>query len=407
MISFVWSSKYPFIAGSGGSETYTAGQIRELIRRGIPTRIITIGFGEQDGREDFPDIPFFALESKDQLGELDDLLVYITYPLDVKTRHQPYAILHCPPPTYNHGDPLYVRHAFKGVRLITASKYAAGIWRRYLKTNFGHMPTVYPFADEAFDKAIRPHYDNNVRPLRILYAGRLIPDKGIYTLLSSLHMEILEGLSYKVSVTSAGSNTNDGAIILKMLEAHPGVRVLNARKNVKEMAELLAKQDIVVMPSTNIFWQELFGMLSIEAQHTGCRVVASRSGGLPETNLGGVVLVRPDDPQALAAGLAKAIALGPLTGRERQSARRQFTVTQSVDSLLKVINYDRYKQTSQLKVGTATLKRTRLPRGAAALQQLALPQLSLPNLGLRPVRPSHLLELTEAGLKSPVRPDRP
>lgn len=342
MISFVWSSKYPFIAGSGGSETYTAGQIRELLRRGIPARIITIGHSIHDGRDDFPDIPFLALDTVDQLGELDDLLVYITYPLEVKTKHQAYAILHCPPPTYQHGDPLYNKHAFKGVRLITASKFAAGMWWRNLRYTVGRMPTVYPFADEAFAAAVRGSRPGGGEPIRILFAGRLHPDKGIYTLLTALHMETLKDKNYTLTVTTAGSNTEDGDIILKMLQAHPNIKVVTARKSAADMAELMARHDVVVMPSSDIFWQELFGMLSIEAQHAGCRVVASRSGGLPETNLGGVLFIHPDNPQSLASGMAEAIRRGPLSQRERAAAARRFTVKQSVDGLLRSIAYQTY-----------------------------------------------------------------
>ena len=347
MISFVWSSKYPFISGSGGSETYTAGQIRELQRRGIPTRIITIGRGDDDGREDFPDIEFLALDSKEQLAELDDIIVYITYPLSVQTKHQSYAILHCPPPNFAHNDPLYDRKAFKGVKLITASKFAAGIWRRYLKTGYtSRLPTVYPFADQAFSDVARPERPRSA-PTRILYAGRLNADKGVYTLLASLHMEDMLETDYELTVTTAGANTEEGNIIMRMLRAHPHIKLVPARRNVQEMAQLLADQDVVVMPSTNIFWQELFGMLSIESQHAGCRVVASRSGGLPETNIGGVILVKPDDPKALANGLVRAIAAGPLTARQRSAACKQFNVVHSVDGLLKVLNYARYLRNSE------------------------------------------------------------
>jgi glycosyltransferase involved in cell wall biosynthesis len=365
MISFVWSSKYPFLAGSGGSETYTAGQIRELHKRGIEARIVTIGHGENDGREDFPDIPFLALDSKDQLAELDDTIVYITYPLKVKTKHPAYAILHCPPPNFAHGDPLYKREAFKGVKLITASHYSARLWRRWLKS-FGLMSTVYPHADAAFQNVVRKDRPAGAKT-KVLFAGRLKADKGIYTLLAALHMEDLEDAPFDLTVTTAGSNTDEGKAILKMLEANPEVTVVPARRNPKEMAELMAEYDVVVMPSTNIFWQELFGMLSIEAQHAGCRVVISRAGGLPETNLGGAVLVKPDDPKSLAAGLAKAIKLGPLTAKERQTAVKRFNVEQSVDKLLKVIHYKRQQAVAPT--------RTPLLREPASLLQQVQPQL--------------------------------
>ncbi|QQS18842.1 hypothetical protein IPL68_02160 [Candidatus Saccharibacteria bacterium] len=53
MISFVWPLGEPMLAGTGGSETYTAGHIRELLRRGIAAQVVTIGHGTRDGRKDF------------------------------------------------------------------------------------------------------------------------------------------------------------------------------------------------------------------------------------------------------------------------------------------------------------------------------------------------------------------
>jgi glycosyltransferase involved in cell wall biosynthesis len=98
----------------------------------------------------------------------------------------------------------------------------------------------------------------------------------------------------------------------------------------------MARHDIVVMPSNSQYWHETFGIVSIEAQHAGCRVVASDDGGLPETDCGGVVLVKPDNAETLAWGIIKAAASGPVPPAARQDAGARFTVGQSVDSLLNV-----------------------------------------------------------------------
>lgn len=362
MISFVWSAKYPFFAGAGGSENYTAGQIRELIRRGIPARIITIGRGENDGREGFPDITFKSIETKEELSELDDTLIFITYPLDVPTKHPSYAILHCPPPNFARGDSLYKRASFKSKTLIATSKFSARLWRSYIGAFTHSVRVVYPFAEKDFARVVRPSKPDG-EPTKVLFAGRLTPDKGIYTLLAALHMEHLAGPDYQVTVTSAGSHADEGKIIYPMLKAHPLLNVVPAMRNTVEMARLMAEHDVVVMPSTNIFWQEMFGIVSVEAQHAGCRVVASRSGGLRETNLGGVLLVKPDDPEALAAGVARAIKLGPLTAKEREKAARHFTVTESVDALLRIINGGKYTMphTAPLRKGAEILSRSYRP----------------------------------------------
>ncbi|HEX9153799.1 MAG TPA: glycosyltransferase, partial [Candidatus Saccharimonadales bacterium] len=187
-------------------------------------------------------------------------------------------------------------------------------------------------AEPCFSEVKRP--ERKDRQTRILFAGRLLPDKGIYTLLAALHMECLKGIDYELTVTDAAGDTEDGQIILKLLQAHPRVNVIPARKSPQHMAELMAQQDIVVVPSTNSFWQETFGIVSVEAQHAGCRVVAANGGGLPETDCGSAILVNPDDPSALANGLSKAALLGPLTTAERLYSTTKFTLQASVSSLL-------------------------------------------------------------------------
>src|SRR5689334_2061060 len=126
MISFVWSADYPFLAGAGGSENFTAGQIRELQRRGIETRILTLGYGRKDGRDEFPDIEFKALHSKEQLSLLNDTIIFVTYPLNVHTKHPAYTILHCPPASCGVTDMRFNAHAAKrpNMNLIAASRFS-------------------------------------------------------------------------------------------------------------------------------------------------------------------------------------------------------------------------------------------------------------------------------------------
>ena len=96
----------------------------------------------------------------------------------------------------------------------------------------------------------------------------------------------------------------------------------------------MGEHDIVVMPSNSQYWHETFGIVSIEAQHAGCRVVASADGGLPETDCGGLTLVEPDNAEALAWGIRHAVDAGPLSTAARDAAATMFTVADSVDALL-------------------------------------------------------------------------
>lgn len=381
MISFVWLSKDPFWAGRGGSENYTAGQIRELMRRGIPTRLITIGMGADDGREDFPDITFTSLDSVERLSHLDDTLVGVTFPITVPTKHPSYTILHCPPQSstgqLGHIEGINMAHNIDTEHLMAPSKFAAKMWASQLHVRSHKIPAVYPFAENSFASIKRPERTSD--KIRILFAGRLMPDKGIFTLLSALHMDSMQQLEYELTITAAASNTDGGPIIRKMLEVHPWVNLVEPRRNPQEMAQLMAQHDIVLMPSSNIFWKEIFGIVSVEGQHAGCRVVASNCGGIPETDCGGLMLVRPDDPLALANGIAKAAALGPLTAAERLYAGSKFTVAASVDQLLSTLRAGNHKRQPLLQ-----------KQGALMREQLDLAFGSISELGLRLARDNKL-----------------
>jgi glycosyltransferase involved in cell wall biosynthesis len=307
------------------------------MRRGIDTRIITVGYGRHDGHEQFPDITFKSIHSKEQLSLLNDTLVYVTYPLAVRTKRPAYAILHCPPASCGQPDPLFNRKAAlaKNIRLIAASRFSATMWERDLGLTRGSIAVDYPFADNAFRAVQRTKHRHG--PMRLLFSGRLHPDKGVYTLLASLHILNKGRTPLELTVTTAGAHSDDGQVIKAILDAHPWVRVVPAGRSAEDVASLMANHDIVIMPSTDIFWKELFGMVSVEAQHAGCRVIASNAGGLPETDCGGLMLVQPDNPQALAEGIQLAAKRGPLSTLERRRAANVFTVEESVEVLLDIL----------------------------------------------------------------------
>jgi D-inositol-3-phosphate glycosyltransferase len=334
LISFIWSPGNPLPAGTGGSENYTVGQVRELKRRGIPAQVVTVGLGAEDGRDGFADIPFLSLSALAQVSELKGTVVFVNEPHTVPTRQPAFLILHNPPPIRERKRAF----AVEGTRdraLIATSRYAAVLWSRYLDVDVSTISVVYPFAEPCFAAQSRPA--SEAGKARILFAGRLSPEKGIYTLLETLHIDIIEqDPALTFTATTAGADKPQGKIIQRLLGEHPGISVVASCKTPATMAALMAGHDIVVMPSNSQYWHETFGIVSIEAQHSGCRVVASDDGGLPETDCGGVVLVRPDNAEALAWGIREAADSGPLPAAARQDAGRRFTVRESVDTLLKV-----------------------------------------------------------------------
>jgi glycosyltransferase involved in cell wall biosynthesis len=335
VISFIWSPGSALPAGTGGSENYTTGQVRELNRRGVAAQVVTFGLGDADGREQFADVPFLSLAGLADVAGLAGTVVFVNDVPSVATRNPSFVVLHNPPPIREKHRASTVDSTRDRV-LIATSRYSATLWSTFLGLSPAAIHVVYPFAEPPFAAQVRA-----ARPAgttRILYAGRLSPEKGIYTLLATMHVDVIaEDETLTFTVTTAGSDKPQGKIIEQLVQAHPSIGVVAARKNPAAMAALMAEHDIVVMPSNGQYWHETFGIVSIEAQHSGCRVVASEDGGLPETNCGAVVLIEPDNADALALGIRDAIDRGAMSPAERRTAAGRFTVAHSVDALLDIL----------------------------------------------------------------------
>lgn len=326
MISFVWPPGVPMLAGTGGSETYTAGQVRELLRRGIQAQVVTIGHGTKDGRSDFVGIPFLALADESDISKLSGTVVFVNRAYPVSTKNKAAIILHCVTPKQSERTERQTEIANKTV--IATSIYSGQQWALFLDIPYSRLHIVLPFADPIFGNAIRP---KQAKKIRITFAGRLHPEKGIYVMLEMMHEREMQKNGYVTSIIAAGQHVESGKTIARMLEGYPYARLKPPLKTVQSMAQVLAQSDILLMPSV---FAEPFGMLSIEAQHAGCRVVASNIGGLPETNCGLLTLVEPRSPRALIKGIELAVALGQATKKERDLARESFALDSSVDALL-------------------------------------------------------------------------
>lgn len=325
MISFVWPSREAMLAGTGGSETFTAGHVRELARRGVDAQVVIVG-SAKSSRKDFPDIPFLELANERSISELAGTVVFINQAYDVPTRRKAMIILHCAVPS--HVERYARKKDAEGKIIIATSVYNAQQWALYLQIPSHKINVVMPFADPVYGHTKR---SKPSRKVRVLYAGRLHPEKGIYTILEMMHQYEMTILDVQMGIVMAGQHVKEGQAIAKMLRGYKSAALLEPRKSVNAMAALLAKTDILLMPSV---FAEPFGMLSVEAQHSGCRVIASSLGGLPETNCGLLTLVAERNPQALITAIREAIALGISTKQERMVAAGEFTLAKSVDAFL-------------------------------------------------------------------------
>ncbi len=134
----------------------------------------------------------------------------------------------------------------------------------------------------------------------ILFVGRLNAQKGIADLLAALALPALATAS--LVVVGDGPDREGLLAQAAKLGITDRIRWLGARPH-EDLASLYGQAAVVAMPSR----EEGLGLVAVEAQLCGARVVGYASGGLIDVvQSPGGVLVKPGDLEALAAALASA-----------------------------------------------------------------------------------------------------
>jgi glycosyltransferase involved in cell wall biosynthesis len=138
----------------------------------------------------------------------------------------------------------------------------------------------------------------------VLFAGRLVPEKGIGELIETVRrierMPLLSGYSFRWRFVGDGPLRQD---ILR-LSSEKGKNWHSTLESATydQMPTIYRSADIFVAPSkASATWEEQYGMALLEAQATGLPIITTRSGGIPE-NVGDAALtVPPGNAEALAS----------------------------------------------------------------------------------------------------------
>jgi len=157
------------------------------------------------------------------------------------------------------------------------------------------------------------------RPL-LLAVGRLRPPKDFATLVRAL--ALLPADAFELAIVGDGPQREELAALIAQLGLEDRVRLEGERRDVPT---LLAEADAFVLSSRS----EGLPVSVLEAMAAGLPVVATAVGGVGEAVVDGEtgLLVRPADPEALAAALATIVADPALrrrlgaAGRARAEAR--------------------------------------------------------------------------------------
>ncbi len=165
-----------------------------------------------------------------------------------------------------------------------------------------------------------PRVGEPPRAPTILFAGRLVKEKGIFILLDAfarVRAEIPDARLFFVGEGSARAQLVSASKALG-----EAVQVLGAVKN-RAMPNFFRAADVVAMPSlTTRQWQEQVGAVALQAMACGAPIVAARSGAIPEyVPESAGILVAENDSRALADALITVLRDESLRARMGRAGR--------------------------------------------------------------------------------------
>lgn len=144
-------------------------------------------------------------------------------------------------------------------------------------------------------------------PLRVLFVGRIDPNKGPDIVATAVQQLKAEGRNVHLTVAGASWFYDQGGPVdpyLKQVKEQLDGISASYLGHVarKDLPAVFRAADVVGVPSRS---QEPLGNVALEAMSSGCALIAARRGGLPEVCEGAAPLINPDTPEEFTGVLRK------------------------------------------------------------------------------------------------------
>jgi glycosyltransferase involved in cell wall biosynthesis len=230
----------------------------------------------------------------------------------------------------------FVRLVF---RSATVTVVLGGLWKRHLVERLGIPESRIAVVPNGVPPVRTRRAARSNEPCRIIYVGKLRPEKGVPELIESLSQPDLQALPWSLTVVGDGAR--------EALEARAAQTGIAGRVHFRGWLEAdaveaeLAKADVYVLPSH----YEGLPLAVLEALSARLAVVTTQVGALPEFLSDGVNarLVPPRDVIALHDALMELVSDQALRERLAEAGAalyaERFTVDAFTDAILAL--YDR------------------------------------------------------------------
>lgn len=150
-----------------------------------------------------------------------------------------------------------------------------------------------------------PAKSRKAGPLRLLFAGRLVPEKGIldlYGVFKELYVKAPAFKDARLRIAGSGPLEKRLRRMIRKDKLDAAVTIKPAPYG--KMPGLYREADIFTLPSRRSpTWEEQYGMVLVEAMASGLPIAAYDTGAIAEVTGGGALLVKEGDTAALASAL--------------------------------------------------------------------------------------------------------
>ncbi len=152
-------------------------------------------------------------------------------------------------------------------------------------------------------KAAKRTKTDTSKPVNLIFAGRIVPEKGLDVLIEALGL--LKSIPWTLDICGVG----EGNVVMPIVRASRALEIdkrITWHGFVDDIHSYFAKADIALAPSR---WSEPFGLTILEAISQGLAIISTNQGGPTEIIENGVngILVAPENPRELADAIQKLI----------------------------------------------------------------------------------------------------